>query len=305
MSIAIRRLVFGVLILFLAFILSGCFTVRYHITINRDKTIDEEIIIAAEKALVSMSMFLDEDVFEELRTGLINDGYRVEEYITGNSEGIRAYKTSPPLDDDDLSFDNELFPMEGKGITVEKGFFSNTYDIDISFQIEDMTVMEKEMISLISPDINFVFTLPVKPQAHNAHMVSADGRTMEWVIDPGRKNSIQVSFKEPLIGSYLLVGIPLLAILVAVLFVVLSRGKNRFKGEAVEIEEGLQCPDCGKSVAGGKKYCSGCGQQMEKPGINEGPVIFSCRHCGNSLSAVDRFCPDCGKPLDDFSGDGE
>lgn len=49
------------------------------------------------------------------------------------------------------------------------------------------------------------------------------------------------------------------------------------------------CPECGKNVAAGSKFCPECGTKM--------PVKKFCPECGNKVDENAKFCPECGKKL--------
>lgn len=53
---------------------------------------------------------------------------------------------------------------------------------------------------------------------------------------------------------------------------------------------GIQCPNCGKTVAADSVFCSGCGTKLKKPG-------GFCTQCGSPVDAGAAFCCKCGKKL--------
>lgn len=53
-----------------------------------------------------------------------------------------------------------------------------------------------------------------------------------------------------------------------------------------------QCPECGKSVKKGAKFCGGCGAKL-------GGGTIECTHCGAKLKGDASFCNKCGAPVRD------
>lgn len=62
---------------------------------------------------------------------------------------------------------------------------------------------------------------------------------------------------------------------------------------------GQTCPHCGKTLQVDDRFCSGCGQAIEQPEIDD-PEDKSqlCPACGYQFQEGDAFCARCGGPLD-------
>ena len=56
------------------------------------------------------------------------------------------------------------------------------------------------------------------------------------------------------------------------------------------------CPGCGKPIAHGKKFCSGCGAPVSAPAPAT-PPLSVCTACGNPLRPGAKFCGKCGRKL--------
>lgn len=52
----------------------------------------------------------------------------------------------------------------------------------------------------------------------------------------------------------------------------------------------IQCAKCGADIAGGAKFCGGCGEP-----VKQSVKGSFCAHCGARLGGG-KFCPSCGKP---------
>jgi len=61
------------------------------------------------------------------------------------------------------------------------------------------------------------------------------------------------------------------------------------------------CPGCGKPIAHGKKFCSGCGAPVSAPApatpATPAPPLSVCTACGNPLRPGAKFCGKCGRKL--------
>lgn len=49
------------------------------------------------------------------------------------------------------------------------------------------------------------------------------------------------------------------------------------------------CPNCGKELAEGAKFCDSCGTKI--------PEAVFCPNCGTQMTADSAFCPNCGTPV--------
>jgi hypothetical protein len=80
---------------------------------------------------------------------------------------------------------------------------------------------------LNSMKFKFILTLPEKPQKHNAGTVSSDGKTMEWLLVPGRENSIQVAAQTINYLNIAILAILTLLLCAALAFFLIKRNKRR------------------------------------------------------------------------------
>ena len=53
---------------------------------------------------------------------------------------------------------------------------------------------------------------------------------------------------------------------------------------------GVHCPACGEALPGDAKFCSNCGQKIERQ------HRAFCTKCGAKLDPNDKFCSSCGTP---------
>ena len=189
----------------LLILLTGCMKVRFHVTVNRDGTASMEVIMAADKSMSAVEMFLGEDIFTQVKADFLADGYEVEDYEDPEMKGFIAKKTLASMDEvSSLGISRDFIATEGDYFTTEKGLFHTTHHVSIPVNLDDISPDERAILRLIRPDISFALSLPVQPLQHNAHSVSQDGKTLEWVITPGQPNNIQVSIRVPDIPAIIL-----------------------------------------------------------------------------------------------------
>ncbi len=292
MKPSIRLLPLVLLMLGSLLLLPGCFTLHYHITVNSDETIDEEITFIVNKSLLSMGMFFGQgDYTETFTTELFLEGFEVENFTEGDASGVKAYRTSTQIDDS-LTFTSDTFATASNGgIVVKRGLFSQTYYIDETFGMGETSAMEREMLTLMQPDIKFLLTLPVKPIEHNADVVSSDGKTMEWIIDLRETNNIKVSFKEPYFNPVLILVILASIVLVAAIMIFSFRHIYRNRGDKnlngswqnngnLDYDKGMHYPTIELSAETGSSSQADAKKRV-------------CAHCGLPLGSDGQFCPTC------------
>jgi predicted amidophosphoribosyltransferase len=51
----------------------------------------------------------------------------------------------------------------------------------------------------------------------------------------------------------------------------------------------VRCPNCGKDIPFGSKFCPECGYNLS--------ATVACPKCGATLPAGSKFCPNCGEHL--------
>lgn len=61
------------------------------------------------------------------------------------------------------------------------------------------------------------------------------------------------------------------------------------KTQAVKQTKTIKCPNCGKDVPEGSKFCAECGTKIEE---------IVCKNCGKKLAPNVKFCPECGTRRD-------
>ncbi len=203
-------------------LLSGCVNADLHVTINKDGS------GVYEYKILTNSVVLEQ--LEPLRNKLEEQGYQIENLEEKNQIGWIATKEvsnimHEPPGQDLFEEINALYPTEMQAtalpyvvnsspVTFISGLQSDDFSIDpglftILFRLDtevDLTEMKKtgEKLGgqygealLKQINLNFILTLPIKPDNHNATSVSEDGKTLTWNLAPGEVNPILIEAKLP------------------------------------------------------------------------------------------------------------
>ena len=216
-----KVVIFSLLLVLMTFLASGCMEVRIHLNLNPDSSADLELLMATSRSLASL------DFFKNLKADLARDGFEITDYQEENKVGFRAFSHMDSLEElSSLSIGEGVIANKKDIITVDKGLFTNTYDVEIDFNIEDLLSKEQKAILIFKPDITFAVTLPLRPSQHNATSVSEDGKTLAWKLVPGKTNTIKVTATLPNL-TFILVVVILVGILVAALLIIRFRSPQK------------------------------------------------------------------------------
>jgi hypothetical protein len=175
---------------------AGCADIRAHLTLNRDGSADLEQRITVEQSVAGMIGGLG-----KLEETYQKQGYQVKLIDEGQTVGVIATKHLPKASQI-FQQKNSLFKIQKdrQVLKITRNFFMTRYQINGIIDLKSKQPAEpgSEMANALLASIKFKFilTLPVKPEKHNAGTVSADGKTLEWLLVPGKENSIQVEAKE-------------------------------------------------------------------------------------------------------------
>ena len=220
---------------------AGCADIRAHLTLNRDGSADLEQRITVEQSVAGMMGGLG-----KLEETYQKQGYQVKLIDEGQTVGVIATKhllKASQIFQQKLTADNNLFKVQKdrQVLKITRDFFMTRYQINGIIDLKSKQPAEpgSEMANALLSSIKFKFilTLPVKPEKHNAGSVSADGKTLEWLLVPGKENSIQAEAKE---YQYLNIGlliIPGLLVLAGIAFLATRKPKPdglQFRSEQIK-----------------------------------------------------------------------
>ncbi len=216
----------------LLIIFPGCIEADYHITINKDNTVDTEYKAGVDETLVMMgSIASEQDIIGEARKEVEKQGFEVDTYSDDDMTGIIAKKHYETLEE----IPDLLVQEEDRGkdlpLKIEDKFFKTYYSLDTEFDYSDVKgELENNPLSevlLKKIKLRFTLTLPVKTEDHNATEVLDEGRTLVWKLVPGENNKVHLQASRwNTVSIVILVGgiILLIAVIVLVIISLVSGG---------------------------------------------------------------------------------
>ena len=233
------------LLIVMMVILTGCVTVDYQVTVNKDGTGKISYVYGFEKSFLEQMGTSIEDMTADMKQTAETEGFSIESYSDDNVEGFRAIKEvediTSGLSLSEAFGEANVKDSEDNNIKIEKGLFGANYSqngvIDLS-SMEDM--------SMYGVTLKYSVNLPVKAGANNATEVSADGKTLSWELKGGEKNSIEFTAKGA--GSIMTIIILVVVLVVAgavaaIVLVAGKKGKNdvvakeNLEDKDIEIED--------------------------------------------------------------------
>ena len=227
-----------VMILMLA-TLTGCVNIDYKVKVNKDGSGDITYIYGIEKeALQAMQMSAD-DVMSEMKEGIQDSEYDIEQYETDTEIGFKASKHIANVTTDlslEEAFGKEyITDSEENRMKIEKTSLSTKYSqnakVDLS-DMEDMTYMGITM--------KYSITLPTKIDADKTNgTILEDGKTVTWDLKLGEVNEITFEATSGDAIIWIICGsvIGVLVIAIVVILVIKKKKQKETKKEENPIEE--------------------------------------------------------------------
>jgi hypothetical protein len=236
-----KKLFLASLILIGLLSMTGCADIKTHLTINRDGSADLEQRIAFEQSVAGMVGGIG-----KLEDEYKSQGYEVKPYDEGQLVGVIATKhLQNAADVSKIKFNaaNNLFANQKAQpvFKITKGFFVTQYQFNGIIDLTSInsqpdtantsnTGVDSSQIAnaiLGSMKFKFILTLPEKPQKNNAGTVSSDGKTLEWLLVPGRENTLQVAAQTINYLNIAILTILALLICTVIVFFLIKRNKRR------------------------------------------------------------------------------
>jgi hypothetical protein len=178
---------------------TGCFRGVFHITVNRDGSMDADYRAGVFPALAG---FVRDRMAAAAGT-LRAEGFTVSHYAEGRYVGVRAAKHMPtnvwarPAAVRSSAAPGAVFRTE-----VRDGLFFRTLvgrlHADLSAMMPGETaqvVFTEDALQMV--DIRFVLTLPYRVGAGGAASLLDGGRTVEWRLQPGTVTDVAVVVRRP------------------------------------------------------------------------------------------------------------
>jgi len=195
-----KRITLAVIVLLSLTLASGCVDATYHLTINRNGSGDINIEIAINDLV--LDLVGEEDPLVSLTKDLKLQGYTVSSFRDQGKTGLIARKHVERISAQSL----DLVRIPGipraaatsysDGFQIQQGFFKTRYKVQVDVDPADFTgtgqlgALESHILSQVN--FQFVLTLPIQPDDHNAISVDDKGRTMIWTLMPGQGNRVLV-----------------------------------------------------------------------------------------------------------------
>ncbi len=236
------------MLVFISLLLSGCLKFSTHLTVHTDGSGDMEIVLLQDAAVNILSDI--HDPFADFKDNLAGQGFSISPYRENGMSGIKAVKTM--TNEELMSLDLSDFLGGNPGsrgqvnagsaasnspfLTVKEEFLLKRYYLDLVINFDrilpyldhDYIDRYSDMIlTLMQPDIRFIITLPVRPESHNAAVVSDDGKTMEWLLALKGDNDIRLVAVVPNFNNIAkAVVITGAALIVTVIFIIFIRHRR-------------------------------------------------------------------------------
>lgn len=191
--------------------LTGCIKVETDLTINKDGSAVVKERVMLSKQLIALSKKQDpfQDAIQKYKD---EPSMKVSKYEEGDMQGIEATKTIKNLADDkwNTSPDTDKIKSknpDGKFVSVQKGFFKDTYTIDAEINTIDQNQqkglpsasnMNNTMANDVDPNdffkVNYIIKTPVKPESHNATTANETENIYTWQLKLNTINTIKMKF---------------------------------------------------------------------------------------------------------------
>ena len=217
--------------------LAGCFSGDVNLTVNADGSADIKTTMVAVPLLQPQIENAKNSTLRDTPNAVVNPI---------NANGMTGYEIIQHYDRLADFANNNFAQGEGdaKGITVDEGWFYDTYNFNIVFTGntagtgDNERSMAQAMLSSIS--FNYTINLPVTPISHNAPTVSNEGKTLSWNLAKALLGNgdekIEVSFRLWNRAHIIVTAVGAVLVLGIILWLMLARRKKK-NDEDEDLEE--------------------------------------------------------------------
>ncbi len=217
--------------------LTGCVSVNYEVTLNKDGTADVAYIYGFEKETLQQLGTSAEDMTSDMQKNAETNAYEIETYSDDKIEGFKAKKHIENLSEISLedAFGSEnVKDSEENQIKIEKKGSKTLYSQKASI---DLSGMDESTASMVT--MKYVIKLPVKVGENNASEVSEDGKTLTWNLKAGEVNEINFEAggnSSSLITIIIVIAIAVVIAIVIVIIAILSKKQKNDNNSYVTVD---------------------------------------------------------------------
>lgn len=216
--------------------LTGCVSVNYEVTLNKDGTADVAYIYGFEKEMLEQLGASAEDMTSDMKANAETSNYQIEAYSDDKVEGFKAKKHIENLSElslEDAFGSENVKDSEENQIKIEKKGSKTVYSQNASIDLSGMDESTESMVTM-----KYIIKLPVKVGENNASEVSEDGKTLTWNLKAGETNEISFEAESNYLTTIIMISIAILLVIIILIVVFLNKGKkNKKSDELVDKEE--------------------------------------------------------------------
>lgn len=215
MIILLKNILKIILLSIFVFLCTGCATIDYTLSINKDNSATLEYLINIEEAEINI------DIYAGIIDSIILD-LEANEFVVERTENqVKATKQIDnilELDElDSLIKANDMYIIES-----EKAFFTTDYILDANIDLTGYSKtakelkLDKELKELL--DIKFNLNLPVKSSDSNLEIENS--KKITWNLSYGEENVIKAQYS--LINAEIVI-IPVLTIIIFTIILIVIK----------------------------------------------------------------------------------
>lgn len=236
-------------ILIITFFITGCVKMNASMKINKNKSMDYELILAFDKSLIDQTNAnFNEDSIKTAE----NNGFKVTEYNNDSMSGYKFIKHFNNIDSvsttENIVGSLDVDSNEKYIFTVKKGFLKNTYKANLTSNSTDLNGLDPSSLnqtndlnnnsttdsldinnidysSMSNMDVKFEVTLPYKAVSSNATYVN--DKTLTWDLLTLKDKSIEFEFELYNYKNIIIVAVVLFIILILIVVILNKTGKHK------------------------------------------------------------------------------
>ena len=231
--------------------LTGCMTVDYEVTINKNGSADISYVMGYSKSFFKSMGATEADIeesfnengFTDLEEEAVKEGYSIEKISNDEIFGFKATKHIDKLEAYSMSGTFGEYVEEADTFSVTKGFFKNKYSLTTKIDLTEMSAMTEDSADdsaayanmfINQMKMNYKVNLPEKVTSSNATAVLEDGKTLNWELKPGKVNEIQFEYSQVNTMVFVIIGAIAVLIVAIIVTIIVLKGK---KGKTLDVNK--------------------------------------------------------------------